>query len=43
VPSRPYLVAALVEYPLLAGRLRIKAQNGELMDLEVVLNDAGVG
>ena len=43
VSARPCVAAALVEYPVLAGRLRVKAQNGELMDLEVVLNHAGAG
>jgi hypothetical protein len=41
--ARPCLAAALADYPVLAGRVRVKTQSGHLQDLKVVLNDAGVG
>jgi hypothetical protein len=38
---RDALAAALVDFPVLAGRSRVKAQSGLKRDLEVVLNDSG--
>ena len=37
------LAATLADYPVLAGRVRVKSKTGLLQDLEVVLNDAGAG
>jgi len=42
ISARPSLAAALADYPVLAGRVRITTQSGHLQYLEVVLNDAGV-
>jgi len=37
------LAAALADYPVLAGRVRVKSKTSATQELEVVLNDAGVG
>jgi len=42
ISARPCLAAALADYPVLAGRMRVKPHSGHLQDWEVVLNDAGV-
>jgi hypothetical protein len=39
---RDALAAALVDFPVLAGRARITARSGLRHELEVVLNDRGV-
>jgi hypothetical protein len=42
VSARPCLAAALADYPVIAGRVRVKTQSGHQQDLEIVLSDAGV-
>lgn len=39
---RAALAAALAEFPVLAGRARVKTRHAVRVDLEVVLNDKGV-